>query len=153
MTRKESRALGLHEALQTLPCWVQSQAPSAARGSEPEGSEAWARPRGSDRCALGETTRSRACKVGLGTRPALLSISCPQGSETRVCRKSGSPGGVPTDPLPHSACGTGPSAGNQSSLGSPRLGDVTSPPQDFRTLGPHSQEKPLEDSASFGNRA
>jgi hypothetical protein len=52
---------------------------------------------------LGET---KACEAGLGSRPALLSISCPQGSELRSwsCRKSDSqPGLGSTNPLQHSA--------------------------------------------------
>lgn len=89
---------------------------------------------------LGETTGSKACKASLGTRPALLSISCPQGSELRSCRKLDS-GEVR---IPFS---TAPEALVPGS----RLWDLTSPPQDFRTLVPRIKKKPLEDSTRLGN--
>lgn len=89
---------------------------------------------------LGETTGSKACKASLGTRPALLSISCPQGSELRSCRKLDS--GEVRIPF----C-TAPEA----LVPGLRLWDMTSPPQDFRPLVPRIKKKPLEDSTRLGN--
>lgn len=65
-----------------FPCLVQSQVPSAQKEMKPRLVQ-----KAPTEVRLGETTRSKACKAGPGTRPALLSISCPQGSELRSCRK------------------------------------------------------------------